>query len=283
LLGTPTRWQLRTYVEHKRWFEQTEALEEEVVGVALRGRWDLTRYRWLLGSLENKWTVQDSTFVTRFISLSVAEDRRDFILDPRSGRLFQAGAEHAGGILGGQTDFTRWTIGLTGYAPMGSGFTWARRLRAGYIHAYRVPHGQTALASVPLGERFFAGGGTSVRGYEEESLGPLRGGQSEGGLVLIVINTEARFPLFWKMGGVVFLDAGNVWADPEDITWSCFTRSWTSSDFSELDVAYGVGAGLRFHTPVGPVRLDYGVKIGQGYRSVSGRDSEWHLNLGQAF
>jgi outer membrane protein insertion porin family len=283
LLGTPTRWQLRPYVEHKRWFEQTVAIEEDVVGVALRGRWDLTRYRWLLGSLENKWTILDSTFVTRFISLSVTQDSRDFVLDPRSGSLNQIGAEHAGGILGGQTEFTRYTLGLSNYAPMGSGFVWARRFRAGYIHPYRIPHGQTALASVPLGERFFTGGGTSVRGYAEESLGPRQDGQSQGGLVLLLLNAEVRFPLLWRMGGVIFLDAGNVWSDYKQITWSCFTRAWTASDFDERDVAYGLGAGLRFNTPVGPVRLDYAVKIGQGYRDLSGQDYEWHLNLGHAF
>ncbi len=283
MLGTPTRWQLRPYVEHTRWFEQTVAVEEDVIGVALRGRWDLTRYRWLLGSLENKWTTQDSTFVTRFISLSIAEDKRDFILDPRGGHLNQFGAEYAGGILGGEAEFARWTLGLSGYVPMGSGFVWARRIRAGYIHPYRVARGQTDLASVPISERYFTGGGTSVRGYADESLGPRLDGQSQGGLVLLVVNAEVRFPLFWRLGGVVFLDAGNVWADYRDLTWSCLTRSWSASGFNERDVAYGVGAGLRFSTPVGPIRLDYAVEVGQGYRDASGQDSEWHLNLGHAF
>jgi outer membrane protein insertion porin family len=284
MLGTPTRWELRTYVLQQRFFQQTAAAtQEDVFGVALRGRWDLTRFRWLLGSIENKWTTQDSSFVTRFLSLSVAEDRRDFVLDPGRGHLFQVGAEYAGGILGGQADFTRWTLGLTGYAPMAGGFVWARRLRAGYIQPYHVRHGEGAFASVPIGERFFAGGGTSVRGYQDESLGPRVDGQSQGGLVLLLLNTELRFPLFWRLGGVAFLDAGNVWADYKQLTWSRFTGSWTDSDFSDLDVAWGVGTGLRFHTPVGPVRLDYAVKVGQGYRSVSGRDAEWHLNLGQAF
>ncbi len=283
MLGTPTRWQLRPYVRQKRWFDQAATNQEDVVGIALRGRWDLSRYRWLMGTIENKWTTQDSSFVTRFLSLEVAEDRRDFILDPGSGHLFQAGAEHAGGILGGQADFTRWTLGLTGYAPLSGGLVWARRLRAGYIHPYRLSRSQSALASVPLGERFFAGGGSSVRGYEDESLGPRRDGQSEGGLVQLLLNTELRFPLVWRIGGVAFVDAGNVWADYKEVTWSRFIDSWTESRFSALDVAYGVGAGLRLGTPVGPLRLDYAVKVGRGYRSVAGQDAEWHLNLGQAF
>jgi outer membrane protein insertion porin family len=283
MLGTPTRWELRSYVREERRYDQPVPYSEDVIGVALQGRWDLTRYRWLLGSLENKWTVKDTSYVTRFISLSVAEDSRDFILDPSHGHLIQAGAEHAGGILGGQTDFTRWTLGLTHHTPMSGGVVWARRLRAGYIHAYRVKRGQSALASVPVGERLFAGGGSSVRGYQEESLGPHVDGQPQGGLVQLLFNTELRFPLAWKVGGVTFLDAGNVWADYKELTWSCLTGSWTDSDFSALDVAYSVGVGLRLRTPVGPVRLDYAVKIGQGYRSVSEQDYEWHLNLGQAF
>jgi len=283
MLGTPTRWQLRPYVRQKRWLEQTAANREDVIGIALQGRWDLTRFRWLMGSLENKWTTQDSTFVTRFITLSVAEDRRDFILDPGRGHLIQAGAEHAGGILGGQTEFTRWTLGGSAYAPMSGGIVWARRVRIGYIHTYRVQRGQSALASVPLGERFFAGGGSSVRGYEDESLGPRQDGQSQGGLFQLLLSTELRFPLVWRIGGVAFVDAGNVWADYRELSWSRFTHSWTEARFSERDVAYGVGAGLRLGTPVGPLRLDYAVKIGRGYRSVSDQDAEWHLNLGQAF
>ncbi len=285
MFETPTRWQVRTYLRYKRWFEEEATLEEDIVGILLRARWDLSRYRRLIGSIENKWTTVDSTFVTRFLSLSYAEDRRDFILNPRSGRFIQARSEYAGGFLGGESDFTRWSVSLAGYIPLGSGFTWAHRVRGGYIHPLHVRRDATAYLNVPIDERYFAGGGTTVRGYEEESLGAREEGQtqSRGGLALLVLNAELRFRLFWRLGAAFFMDAGNVWADYEQITWSRFTRPWTHSDYSELDVAYGVGTGLRLGTPVGPLRLDYGFKIGRGHRRVSGSDSAWHLSLGQAF
>jgi outer membrane protein assembly factor BamA len=136
---------------------------------------------------------------------------------------------------------------------------------------------------MPRSELFLAGGGTTVRGYDEESLGPRVGSETWGGLALIVLNTELRLPLFWRLAGAFFLDAGNAWADYRQISVSRFTRAWTDSDYSPLDVAYGIGVGLRFETIVGPVRLDYGLKVGRGQRDAFGSTSAWHFALGQAF
>ncbi len=280
LLNTPTRWQIRSYYRYKRWFETGPSLEEDILGIVLQARWELSRFRRLTGSVENKWTITDSTFVTRFISAGLVEDRRDFALDPHQGLFSQAKVEYAGGFLGGQTDFTRWTASHARYVPLGPAFTWAYRARVGYIR----PVGVEGVEHVPLDERFFAGGGTTVRGYAEESLGPVTDeGQPTGGLALLVLNAELRFPLFGQLGGTLFLDAGNVWADHREIKWSRFSRGWTSSTYSSRNAAYGIGAGLRFATPVGPIRLDYGLKMGRGWRSNGASDHEWHLSLGQAF
>lgn len=288
LFGTPLRGQLSGYVRYNR--EAT--LEEDIVGVALRTRRDIGRWSAVVGSIENKWiqttdtTVARSHYQTRFFSLALSEDRRDFPLDPSTGRLNLLLAEYAGGFLGGSASFMRWTGSHAAYHPLVHGITAGYRVRAGYIHPVGegvavTPSGRTLLR-VPFDERFRAGGGTTVRGHAEKSLGPYEGGQSLGGLALLVANAEVRFPIVWQFSGAVFLDAGNVWEDYRQITATRWSRGLHSHEFSELDVNYSIGAGLRLRTPVGPVRLDYGSNLNRALRPGSSR-AEWHFSLGQAF
>ena len=283
LLNTPTRWQIRGYYRYERRYDREPWLDEYITGLLLRARWDLTRFRRLIGSIENKWTEGDSTYVTRFISLGLSEDRRDFLLDPTRGHVMQAKAEYAGRFLGGEADFTRMTASYAGYFTLSRGIVWAHRAKVGYVHPVGRSTGVlTPMEKVPFDERFFLGGGTTVRGYPEESLGPQEDGQPQGGQALILLNAEIRFDLFWKLGAALFFDAGNVWADYRQIKWAHWRRGWTASGDSELNVAYASGLGLRLRTPVGPIRLDYGMHMGLG-RSGAAEETEWHLSLGQAF
>ena len=97
-------------------------------------------------------------------------------------------------------------------------------------------------------ERFFAGGGNSVRGYAEESLGPLGPhGTPAGGSALLMLSQEVRFPLSRRIAGVGFVDAGNVFASVRDI--------------SLRELWLGAGLGLRFDTLVGLLRVDYGLGL----------------------
>lgn len=132
--------------------------------------------------------------------------------------------------------------------------------------------GRVGLAS-PFGsellptQRFFAGGGNTVRGYAQDGLGP-RGpfGTPLGGNALLVLNQEMRFPLVWRLGGVGFVDAGNVFRSVRDIS------------LRELRV--GTGFGLRIDSPVGLVRVDYGLAVKRAPGEPRGR---FFLSLGQAF
>lgn len=288
LLGTPLRGQVSGYVRYNR--EAT--LEEDIVGLALRTRRDIGRWSGLIGSIENKWvtttdtTVARSHYQTRFFSLALSEDRRDFPLDPHTGQLNLLLAEYAGGFLGGSASFMRWTGSHAAYLPLGRAVTAGYRVRLGYIHpagkgVAETPSGRTLLR-VPFDERFRAGGGTTVRGHAEKSLGPYEGGQSLGGLALIIANAELRFPILWQFTGAVFLDAGNVWEDYRQITAARWSRGLRRDAFSELDVNYSVGVGIRLRTPVGPVRLDYGSSLNRALRPGTSR-AEWHFSLGQAF
>ena len=107
----------------------------------------------------------------------------------------------------------------------------------------------------------------------------------EGGEVLLLGSAEARFPLFWIVGGAVFLDAGNVWERPRDVTLRrVFTVLGRGAGYS--DMRYSVGAGIRIGTPVGPVRFDYGWKLRHAKpeeHDLSSTRGTFHFSLGQAF
>ena len=123
---------------------------------------------------------------------------------------------------------------LFAYLPVGP-VVWAQGYRIG-----TVPGTDCLL----LENRFQAGGPTTVRGFEQNELGPqTTAGDSLGGQAVVVLNQELRFPLFGKLKGGVFWDAGNVWQ--------------TSDELDPLDLRQAVGAGLRYTFPFGPVRVEY--------------------------
>jgi outer membrane protein insertion porin family len=127
-------------------------------------------------------------------------------------------------------------------------------------------NGLGGTEELPLVERFFLGGGTTVRGYEQDTLGPKGEDDSPtGGNVFVLTNWEMRLPLGKGFGLVPFVDAGNVWQ--------------TLDDF-DAELKYTVGAGLRYKTPVGPVRVDYGYKLNRDSGESTG---EVHFSFGHAF
>lgn len=289
LFGTPIRGQIRTYYR----FNREPTFEEDIASVAFHARRDLGRHRALLGSIQKKWvwstdpTAGGQDYEIPSLSLTILEDRRDFVLDPRKGYVAQLRGDLAGSFLGGPVSFMRWAASVSGCVPVGGGVRWAYRVRAGYLH----PWGKgisgagpdSLMLKVPLDERFRAGGGTTVRGFVEKSLGPYADGdQPLGGLVLVLLNAELRFPLVGHFEGVLFLDAGNAWAHYEYLNRSRWMDGLSSATYSELDVAYSAGVGLRFRTPVGPLRLDLGWKLNRARRAGSS-GSELHFTLGQAF
>jgi len=130
---------------------------------------------------------------------------------------------------------------------------------------------------IPAAERFFSGGDTSVRGFALDQLGSAsvldQNGVSNGGNGLVVFNAELRLPIWKKksLGGVVFVDTGNVFATIADI------------DLGQLRTAVGFGA--RWKSPVGPLRLDFAWKLkpitfGNGTRE---NGFAWYITIGQAF
>jgi outer membrane translocation and assembly module TamA len=129
-----------------------------------------------------------------------------------------------------------------------------------------VVDGDTVIG-VPLFERLFAGGSTSVRGYRRRELGPLDvNGNPVGGEAVFETSAELRYPLFGSFRGVAFVDAGNVWRESGDVELS--------------DLRYTPGLGVRYDTPIGPIRVDAGFKT---RAEDPGPGVVFHLSVGNAF
>jgi outer membrane protein insertion porin family len=121
---------------------------------------------------------------------------------------------------------------------------------------------------LPTSERFFAGGGTTIRGFRKDELGPKDPSSNLplGGDSVFILNQELRFPISKKLGGVVFLDLGNVYSK--------------ISDFSFFDVRKTAGFGFRLHTPFVLIRFDWGFKLD---RRPGESPSQIFFSIGQAF
>ena len=118
-----------------------------------------------------------------------------------------------------------------------------------------------------LTDRFYAGGGTTVRGFRQDELGPrLANGQPAGGNAVLVLNEELRYPLFWIFDAVTFVDVGNVYP--------------RVSDFRISELRTAGGFGLRLRNPFVVLRFDYGFKFGRRPGETLGA---FFFSIGQAF
>ena len=163
-----------------------------------------------------------------------------------------------GYIFGGDFSYTRLWATYRTYRQIGD-FTLAFKLMAGGIKSSDTSN------FIPVEDRFYSGGSTSVRGWNRAALGPKReSGSPLGGSSVLESSFEVRFPLFWRLSAVAFVDAGNTWQ--QEYTYRL------------NDLAYAVGPGLRIETPIGPVRFDVGFPVWNDKKSP-----QFFISVGQAF
>jgi outer membrane protein insertion porin family len=194
------------------------------------------------------------------ISASLFYDTRDNPFDPTSGYISGIIIKFASAALLSETEFIKGSFENTWYFPLHKKVVFAFSLKGGVSYSY------DETEELPLIERYFLGGRTSVRGYNPDELGPKGADDSPtGGNVYALSNGELRFSLPRGIGLVTFVDAGNVYRTIDEVS-------------SELK--YTVGAGLRYKTPVGPIRVDYGHKL---EREADESAGEVHFSFGHAF
>jgi outer membrane protein insertion porin family len=193
------------------------------------------------------------------ISPSLVWDFRDDIFNPRRGALYGIVVKQAMHQLGSEADFTKASIQGSWYAPVSPSVVTAFSARGGLAW----PHYKTT--EIPLHERFYLGGNTTIRGYTQDSVGPINDGTPTGGSGMAQFNLELRLMPSDGFGFVLFADAGNVWQEQRIY-------------LDDLRASYG--AGIRYGTPVGPLRIDYGQKIN---RKPGESPGELHFNIGHTF
>ncbi|HEX7879426.1 MAG TPA: BamA/TamA family outer membrane protein [Candidatus Eisenbacteria bacterium] len=230
-----------------------------------------------------------SRYITRSVVGRLTLDERNDFLNPTRGYRTELQLESAGGILGGDSNFLKGSTGTSWLRPMGKTGTVGVRLRFGAIEpdSGLVPGemGEQAvddITSVPFEERFISGGANTVRGYQENTLNGLADGKdpSGGGLFEILANVEMRFPIRGPLGGVLFVDAGNVWREYGKISLKDFAPTFDIDETTPEHLRWSVGGGIRFNTPVGPVRLEGVYRLSPARRDYP---SDIHLAVGQVF
>ena len=233
-------------------------------------------------------------YTLSYLRQQVTLDRRDDPLFPRDGSLSSLSVREAGSVLGGQYTYLRVEGDQRVYLPIRRIGSWrprgvlAFRLGGGFIQPFGADGDR---AQVPFAERLFLGGANSVRGWPRRQLGPYlyacgptgedycqsRAGLPQpvgdilpiGGLLSLQSSVETRAFVYDDLGLAMFVDAGMTWNKAEDI--------------GEMPLQPTAGAGLRYRTPIGPVRLDVGYRLldPPEYREVSRVGV--HFSLSEAF
>lgn len=211
------------------------------------------------------------------LSANVTRDTRDNPLDEHTGSLDSVEVDFNTSKLGSSVDFAKLTGQAAFYREKFHHIVWANSIRLGLAEPF-------SNSFVPLSEAFFSGGGNSLRGFPLDSAGPQRqvqvcssGSSSDctyiqvpsGGNELLILNAEARIPLPIKKGLrlAVFYDGGNVFPS---VGFHDFTKLYSNN----------AGLGLRYSTPIGPIRVD----IGRNLNPVPGISAtQYFVGIGQAF
>jgi outer membrane protein assembly factor BamA len=209
-----------------------------------------------------------TSYQVNSLGLMQTLDMRDSPLVNPRGFIMDNTFDVAADALGSQVEFIRSTFRVSYYLPFAprqptlgtpgidaeledTGFRrWFQRssvaagVRIGLIKSL-AEGAEDQVFDLPIDERFFNGGSSTVRSFTERDLGPRNRGYPIGGEFFSVFNVEYTFPIWGELLGAVFVDAGNLLPNAEDAGFS--------------DMRYAVGFGLRYKLPIGPIRLDYGV------------------------
>jgi outer membrane protein assembly complex protein YaeT len=203
--------------------------------------------------------ADDNTLLIQFVEAKW--DTSNSLLNPTRGLVVRGELDHSTTALVSTTSFVKLLLEARHYYPLTERIILATRLSIGGIEPY------AGSETVPGNVRFVTGGPGSIRGYAPNRVGPLDSQDRPlGGNSLLVGSVELRFPITGDLGGVVFVDAGNVYSG--------------SFSYNLGDLRVGVGPGIRYNTPVGPLRVDFGIAL---HPRASDKFGRLDFSIGQSF
>jgi outer membrane protein insertion porin family len=202
---------------------------------------------------------QEGTFLNSVVEFVLSRDTRDNIFEPTRGSRNSLEFQFAG--LGGDTQFYKFVAETTWFFPLPVfNLVWAVRGLFGMVEGYG---GQ----EVPIFERFFLGGATTLRGQGTREVAPKdAAGEIIGGDKELLFSTELLIPVFPRFRLALFFDAGNAYG--------------FGTEFDPTNLRLGAGAGVRFFSPLGPLRLDLGYNID---REPGEKEFQVHFTVGAPF
>lgn len=192
------------------------------------------------------------------VTLSMIRDTTDDYIFPSRGTKAIAAITQSGGPLQGDTNYTQYSGTLYGYVPLPLSVVFSAKGRLGYIQDHQG-------VEIPIFNRYVLGGINSIRGFRY--IGPTDGGTSDviGGNTMMIYNFELIFPFIKDSGMKIaaFYDAGNSWNNGVDFG----------------DLCQSVGLGLRWYSPIGPLRLEYG-RIIDRRELKDDSNGRWEFTIG---
>ncbi len=201
--------------------------------------------------------------VTSSVTFGLTRNSVNRAWNPSEGSINSITFQYAGGILAGDNYFNKYNARSAWFFPLPLSTVFMAQGRWGYLE-------KRSGGELPVYDKFFLGGLNTVRGYKFAYISPRdpETGDKIGGDVSMCYNLEFRFPLLKDQGviGVVFFDAGQVWKEAGDV--------------SPGDLQKGVGGGVRWYSPMGPLRLEWGYALDPKYNEPS---SQFEFSMGTEF
>lgn len=198
----------------------------------------------------------------RKIGAKLTWDQRDNFFYPHRGFKLVVEPQMVGYFLRGDNNYLQLLSSFSSYWNLFGDLVFAHNINVAV--AAQQQAGEDG--EIPRIKRFYLGGNSSIRGFDQQQLGPFDEDGPSGGKLRLFTNFELRFPVYEIFGATVFLDVGNLWPEIED------------ANISDLEMA--VGMGLTIDTPIGPARIDYGIPLGAEHANKGG---QIHIAIAYAF
>ncbi|MFP4070810.1 MAG: outer membrane protein assembly factor BamA [Desulfovibrionales bacterium] len=228
--------------------------------------WSYRLEQYELSNIEEEATDRirdfEGTNLASSVKTSVTRDTTNRVFNPSRGSINTLSVEYAGGLIGGDDNFVKYLADSSVYYPLFWKAVFHWHGHAGFVHD------NTGDDLIPPFERFHLGGINSIRGYEAREISPVDElGEKFGGNKAFFTNFEMLFPLSEDLGlvGLAFFDAGDTWDEGEEVS---------------LDLYKSVGVGIRWYSPLGPLRFEYGYPLDE----LNGeQEGKFEFSVGQFF